>query len=441
MGELIFYMEPLMYLVIGTLLSAILGCLPALHIYNIAGILIILWAKISWMGGENFIALCAGLVVGYSIVSTVPAIFLGAPDEAAMFMVMPGQKYLMQGRGYEASIITGIGGLGAAFAMLLLTPFLPIIVRTVRTVFSPHMGWILTTILFYIIMSEFPKGGDRGKPLQKFLDGWGSIFAGLFTLFISGFLGMILIYKPFVNTEFAFQNIMPAFVGLYAVPWVVLNLMSRGNIPKQHIAKSTNLNWELVTRGTGAGMLGGMFAAIFPVVTGGIGGLFAGHATAQRDERLFVMSQGVSKFAYYVGAFLLFFIPGAALTRGGMAWMISSIYMPYGNEPYYRLLGFIAISAAISFFMLILFSKLMIKFIHSYNYRVVNWITLIFILTVVMSITGYWGLIVMIVCTGIGLIPVMYSSRRMNCMGVLLIPITFNMLGIGPKIAAIMGLV
>ncbi|PLX15287.1 MAG: hypothetical protein C0601_13300 [Candidatus Muiribacterium halophilum] len=436
------YSMPLLYLLVGTLASAFLSCLPALHIYNVAGFLIILWAKVNgFTTPENFLGLVTGLVVGYSIVNTVPSIFLGAPDEAAMFMVMPGQKYLMQGRGFEAAVMTGIGGLGAAFAMLLLAPILPTIVAVVRKVLQPHMGWILATIVVYIIMSEFPKGGDRGTVWEKFRDGWKSIVAGLFTLFLSGFLGFIMIYKPLVPIEFAFQNIMPAFVGLYAVPWVIMNIVSRGNIPKQHIADSTNMNWELITRGTGAGMLGGMFAAIFPIVTGGIGGLFAGHATAQRDERLFVMSQGVSKFAYYVGAFFLLFIPGSGLTRGGMAWMISSFYKPYGVEPYFRMLGFIAISAGLAFILLLVLSKLTIKFIQIYDYRLVSWITLIFITVIVLSITQIPGLIIMTVCAAIGLIPVVFHSRRMNCMGILLIPITCNMLGFGPAIASFLGLI
>ncbi|MGM0606906.1 MAG: tripartite tricarboxylate transporter permease [Candidatus Muiribacteriota bacterium] len=438
-------MEPLLtglfFLIIGTLFSAFISCLPALHIYNVAGLLIILWTKISVIGAENFIALVTGLVVGYSIINNVPSIFLGAPDEAAMFMVLPGQKYLMQGRGFEAAVLTGIGGLGAAFAMLLISPFLPLIVSTVRTVLQSHMGGILAVVLTYIIVSEFPKGGDRGTVFQKFINGWKSMSAGFFTLCLAGLLGFVMIYKPMVPEEYAFQNLMPAFVGLYAVPWVITNIISNTSIPRQHIAKSINMNWELVSRGTGAGMLGGMFAAIFPIVTGGIGGLFAGHATAQRDERLFVMSQGVSKFAYYVGAFLLMFIPNSPLVRGGMAWMTSSIYRPFGIEPYYRILGYIGISAAIAFVLMLFLSKVTIKFIQLYDYRNVSYLTLTIITLIVLGITGWYGIAIMIVCTGIGLIPVMFHSRRMNCMGILLVPITCNMLGCGPAIAGFLGLI
>ena len=53
---------------------------------------------------------------------------------------------------------------------------------------------------------------------------------------------------------------------------------------------------------------------------------------------------------------------------------------------------------------------------------------------------GFPGIAVMLVSTGIGMIPVFFHSRRMNCMGVLLIPVMLNMSGHGPIIAHWMGL-
>ncbi len=44
------------------------------------------------------------------------------------------------------------------------------------------------------------------------------------------------------------------------------------------------------------------------------------------------------------------------------------------------------------------------------------------------------------VSTGIGLIPVLIGGRRMNCLGVLLLPLTLNMIGIGPMVAQWLGL-
>ena len=51
------------------------------------------------------------------------------------------------------------------------------------------------------------------------------------------------------------------------------------------------------------------------------------------------------------------------------------------------------------------------------------------------------GLLIAIPATAIGLIPSLFGSRRMNCLGVLLIPITLNMAGIGASIAHGLGLI
>jgi TctA family transporter len=58
----------------------------------------------------------------------------------------------------------------------------------------------------------------------------------------------------------------------------------------------------------------------------------------------------------------------------------------------------------------------------------------------VVGITGVKGLLVCAVATGIGMIPVLWGSRRMNAMGVLLLPIALNMTGAGDRIAAYLGL-
>ena len=428
---------------IGTLSSALLSCLPALHIYNVVGILLLFAMSLEEvLPGPALAAFLMSMVVGYSFLNTIPSIFLGAPDESAIFITLPGNRYLMQGKGFEAALLTGIGSLGAVAFLTLLVPFAPLFFPLVRRVLTPHLFWILAAVLFFLIMSEWPKGGQRGKtPWHRLWDGWKNLLAGLATLLLSGLLGFAILYKPIMPIEYAFQNIMPAFVGLFAIPWILQNLLSKGEPPKQHIGESLDITLPLALRGIGAGSLGGLFAAVFPIVTGGIGGLIAGHATGQRDDRLFIISQGASKVVYYVGAFMLLFVPGLSLTRGGMAWMLSGFYRPLGWESYYMIMATIVFSGVLSFFLLLLFSQWAIRLIEKINWRTASWITLFFVLFVVWYITGLAGIALMTVASGIGMIPVFFHSRRSNCMGVLLIPITLNMAGLGPTVAHWLGLV
>ena len=426
----------------GTVLAAFLSCVPALHIYNVAGLLIVLAVRFEGVvPGEVLALFMLGLVVGYAVLNTIPSIFFGAPDDSTIFVVMPGQKYLMQQRGFEASVLTGVGALGGLVVLLLLAPFAPRVFPIVRAVVGPHLHWILGGVSLFMLMSEWPKGSDRGSTgLAKFLDAWRSLGAGLLTFLLSGILGFVLFYSNLVPVEMAFQNLLPAFVGLFAIPWVLQNMLSRVQIPRQTVGRSVDLSPAMVARGVGAGALGGLFAAFFPAVTGGIGGFLAGHATAQRDDRLFIVSQGASKLVYYVGGFVLFFVPGLHLTRGGMASMLSVLYTPHTPEIYWVAIGATLLSGALAFGLLLWLSRGAIWLVSRVETRWISAGTLAVLVGVVLGFTGWGGLLVATVATGIGLLPVLWGSRRMNCMGVLLVPLTLSLVGLGPVVAGWLGL-
>ncbi len=430
------------YAVMGALAASILACIPALHIYNVVGLLLMLGAGASdLLGPEELSALMLGLITGYAMLNTIPSVFLSVPDDSTIFVVLPGQKYLLQGRGWEAALLAGVGGLGGVAFLVLLTPVAPNVLSTARAILQPHLGWILAAITLFMLLSEWPKGADRrATAWGRLAEAWTSLAAGLLTFLLSGLLGFVLLYRSLVPVERAYQNLMPAFVGLFAIPWLLGNIVSRVRIPQQHIATSVDADWSLISRGVLAGAAGGLFAAFFPVVTGGIGGLIAGHATAQRDDRLFLISQGAAKVVYYVGGFLLFFIPGLHLTRGGMAWMLSGVYTPYTPATYYRATTAILLSGVVSFLLLLPLTRMVIQLIERVDYVRISLATLFVLLTLVALGTGPGGLLIAAVATGIGLIPVLWGARRVNCMGVLLLPITLNLAGVGGEIAGWVGL-
>ncbi len=431
---------------IGTVVACFLAVLPGLHIYSIVGLFAMLLHSIQgWELAsmpEVYLPLMIGLVTGWSILNTIPSVLLGAPDESAMFTVLPGQRYLMTGRGYEGVMMIGAGNLTGIFILIFaIGPLAPKYLPVIRSVLDPHMHWILWIIITFILMTEWPKGGNRGPAgWRKFFDAWSTLSAGLLTFILSGLLGFLLFYRAPVPIHRAFQNITPAFVGLFAIPWCLLNAINGVEVPKQIVNNTLNINGDLLLRGSIAGGIGGGFAAFFPVVTGGIGGLLAGHATAQRDERVFMISQGVSKVVYYAGALLFFFVPGLYLTRGGGAWIIKGLYTPRTIGDYFLALGSIALSGAISFLLISPLTRGMIKLIEKMNYRYLSTFSLFIIIGLVFFITDWIGLVIMAVGTGIGLIPILFGSRRLNCLGIILLPIACNLSGVGLAIATFLGL-
>jgi len=427
----------------GVLVAAVLSPVPALHIYNVAGFVILAANALGdVLPPEHVAMLFLGMITGYAMLNAIPSIFLSAPDDSTVFIVLPGQKYLLQRRGYEAAVLSGVGGIGGIAVLALLTPVASSVLPALRAVLQPHLPWILWTVIAYMLLSEWPKGSDRAPAgWRRWWEGWKSLAAGLATFLLSGVLGFILLYRSLVPVRVAYQNLFPAFVGLFAVPWILLNLLSRVELPEQHIGISIDATPGVMLRGTLAGALGGLFAAFFPVVTGGIGGFIAGHATAQRDDRVFIISQGASKVVYYVGGFLLFFVPRFHLTRGGMAWMLSGVWSAHTPRHYYVATVAVVLSGVLSFFLLLLISRLTIRLVGAVHTRWISLGTLAVLLVVVVGMTGWGGLLICAVATGIGLIPVLWGCRRTNCMGVLLLPIGLNMAGVGGMVAGWLGLV
>ena len=107
------YFTVLLAVLTGTAIACVLGLLPGLHIYNVMGVLVLGVLGLAKAGidvpPEVYIPAMTGMVVGWSVVNTIPAVLLGTPDESALFTVLPGQKYLMAGRGFEGTMITAVG--------------------------------------------------------------------------------------------------------------------------------------------------------------------------------------------------------------------------------------------------------------------------------------------------------------------------------------------
>lgn len=437
------YLYLIPYAIAGTLLASTLALVPAMHVYNIAGIFILFTLSVqNLVTGDELAVLLLGMIVGYAMLNTVSAIFLGAPDDSTVFIVLPGQKYLLMSRGFEAAVLSGIGGLGGIGILLLLSPLAPQMVGSLRSILLPHLHWILAVIIAYMLLAEWAKGGDYGATrLARFWNAWKGLGAGILTFALSGTLGLILMYKSPVPIQFAFQNLLPAFVGLFAVPWILENILSGTEIPPQHIASSVDAPPGIIARGIISGALGGLFAAFFPVLTGGIGGYLAGHATAQRDDRVFIISQGASKFLYYVGAFVLFFLPVARITKGGMAGMLATIYTPQGSGLYFLVVALVALCGVLSFFLLLGYARVAVWLVSRVNYRYISAATLVLMSALVFAFTGIAGIAVMVIATPIGALPILWGSRRMNCLGVILVPITLNLAGLGPDVAHWAGII
>jgi len=420
------------FVLMGAVIGSALSMLPGLHVYNVIGFFLLFYFTASFVLDPMLMVLMLiGMLVSYAFVFTIPSIYFSAPDDSTMFVLMPSLRYLKEGRGHEAVVLIATGALTGLFAIVLFVPLLMGPLSIVWDIVSTHLHWIIGAVIAYMLLSEFPKDFGRHKnPLHGLKEGWKTIMAGYLTFFLSSILGIITFNKTIVPANHAFQSLMAPLIGLFATSSIILNLISKYEIPEQNIPKSIDSKPVELLHGAVAGSSGGLFAAFLPAVTAGVGGYMASHGFAQKGDKSFLVSMGASRVVYYVGAIALFFLPVLHLRRGALAMGINLFFTPESIQQFYLVDMGIAIAGIFAFFVVIYASKFLAKRIYKINPKILNLIVLGVVVTLVYFMTSWQGLIIMSVATAIGLIPVLFNSRRSHCLAVILVPIWLNMSGI-----------
>ena len=426
----------------GVVLATILSLIPGLHIYSILGFVVLFIIGIEDIEPLVFSAFTISMLVGYSLGSCISAVYFQTPDDSSVFMVFPSQKYLQDGRAYEAVYLTGLGAVvGAVFSCLLIifgAEFLTLLVALL----TPHSLWIIATAMLFVWLSEWPKhpGGQKTK-IGNLAAAWVQLLMGLFVIIAAGIFGIYLFFSQLVPPERSFQGLAAAFVGLFAMPSLVQNMFSaKKDIPKQHLGKTIEGEVSEIIQGIAGGVIGGSIGMMVPSLTAGVGNTFARHAVAQSGDRSFMFSQGLSRTVYYIGAVLLLFIPGVIIRRGGAALFITMFYVPQTFSELTIIVAIVLITAAVGWFLFSLIAKGVTKSIHRINTRYISLfgMTIMFCLTFYML--GFSGIFIMIVATAIGYIPLVFNTRRIHCISVITIPIMISMAGLTMVVSQLFGI-
>lgn len=425
---------------IGLGLSGLSAIIPGLHPYNLVAVAIFGLQEGWWSFSGDFGAgLGVGVATGYAFFHLAPAVFYQTPDEGAAGLLLPAQKALREGWGLEAVRWSGWGAWGAVLLMLLSAALWPRGWTTLRAVLAPHLGWILLAICAFMLLSEWPWGYERlPTPGQRLRMVWTRLGISMLTFALSGFLGILLLSRNPLQGPLAHQPLIPAFLGLFAVPGLLQGLW--GSRPPSPIAPRERLPLGIWARGMGAGVLGGAFAVIFPGVTAGIGGLLAGHATAQRDERAFLIAQGAARALYVIGSFWLLFLPDASTTRGGLGAMLAPWAGPATPTRYLMVVGATGLAGALAFGLLEPLAQGMRAWSMHPAWRRAYGGALGLILVAVGALGGIPGICALVAATGIGWLPIWSGSRRLNTLGVIVVPLLLRRLGLETVILQRLGL-
>mgnify|MGYP000433418180 CR=1 FL=1 len=422
----------------GVMVSLMVSSCPGMHVYNILGLVSLLAFNGSFPETLSVAVMpfIIGLIAGYVILSSVGLILLSVPDESFLLTVMPSQRFVIYGRGEESVFWMGLGSaIGAIIIFVLFGCFGRIVFSPMKAVLTPHFHWMLWAVIIYMFISEWSGDAEIEQGgVISLLKSFRKTGVGILVFLLSGWFGFVMFYKSPLSVDTAFQNMAPVFSGLFAFPSLLLNIISKVQIPQQRKVLFIKKDYVSLIKGSIAGLGGGVFSAFMPVVTGGIGGLLAGSVFDVREKNAFIVSQGVVRMIYYAGGFMFFFVPGINMSRGGAAWIYKLWGIPKQPTDLWMAVSYLALASSFAVILLFPLSRSMMRTIQTSGIKKFSMLGIVIICILIVILTGIKGLAVTFAATCVGLVPLICGGRRINLLGFLLLPMACKMSGIADNI-------
>jgi putative membrane protein len=382
--------------ILGIAFGLIAGLVPGVHINLISSLVLAGSGLIlDYFAPKELAVFIVAMGITHAFVEVVPSIFLGAPDDTTALVMLPGHKMLHEGLGYDAVRFATIGAFGCLLSTLALFPVLimafPALFRTIK----PAIGWLLVGLVIVLIVKE-----------KK--DWW----KALIVFSLAGLLGFVVLKKLTLE-----QPLLPMLSGLFGASSLALSLFERTKIPVQ-IGRFARLDKKEGIKGILGGLVGGTLVTLFP-------GLGPGHAGAlataifRSTGRTYLVLVGGLHTADFLASITTLVALGKA-RNGAIAALEQLMHVTAGDL---WLLGITALIAGlIAAGLALVCAKGFSEIIERVNYPLLSSSVLVFLAVLVALISGWKGLIVLIVSLLIGLLAPWLKVSRAHAMGCLLVP-------------------
>jgi len=290
------------------------------------------------------------------------------------------------------------------------------------------MLWVLIAISLLMIMTE--KGRIEIFEKHGKIPSIVGIFFAASLFFLSGLFGLA-ISNISLNSPIGLSSpvLFPALAGLFGTPTLLTSLLTKPKIPKQRIEqpkfdrKAKKASVLSIVTGSFAGIL----VSIISGITSATGTIIAMSTRAESNKRQTIITLAAvnTACAFFVIAVLFIILRARSGVTLAVADLITVEEWTAFSMPTTLIYLLIAVlfSGTLSYFLVLKIGKIFAKHFANVPYTLLIKFAIAMIATLVLLFTGITGLLILIIATFIGLIPIHWGVRRSHCMGVLLIPV------------------
>jgi len=387
--------------VMGIFIGLVTGLTPGIHINTAVAILLITKSFLPFSNQGVAVVIMVAAIT-HTFLDIIPAIFTGIPEEDTAIAIFPAHEMVLEGRGIEAASTS-------AFSSLLSLLFAIPIFLVFLYVFP---GWISKLIPFVLIgTSAVIILMQRKEVFEGSLSVWRKRLYAFLVFASSGFLGCVAIeHSGLAELTPASSVLLPLLTGLFGAPTLIWSAVSSPKIPEQKIVSALPDLKAVVS-----GIVSGTFVSLFPGVSSGVATAIASSWATKRETYISALSSANTANALLCLAVLL----AAGKSRSGAAEALSKLALEFRLD---FILIFVATGLA-ACILTLASSIVAAKFISSIKFHILSRAMLLFLLLLVYSLTGSFGIIIFSIAVCIGLGAVMLGVKRMCCMGCLIVPI------------------
>ncbi len=386
---------------LGTAAGIVTGLVPGIHV-NTAAPLSLAIASSCAVGPLAACTFICSMSLTHTFIDFIPSTLLGIPEEDTAVSVLPAHNMVHQGRGLEAIRLSGVSSLFAVCVLVTLSWPVAKALAALYPVVRALIPAILTALLIMMVYSH--------RAPKKML-----MAAGICA--ISGAFGMVVLSSPWLCKD----PLFPVFSGMFGVSTLLASASTTHHIPEQDQDSGIRMERPQLVRSLALGTLSGSFVALVPGIGASQAALISLFGSKESHDRAYIATCCSINTANALFALMALRMFGVA--RNGALVHVRSILGELTAGEYGVLAASMCLSAGIAYPALLALSRLLLPVLQRVRYRTVSAAGILIQGGLVWALTGRMGVLLCLVATCVGLMPITAGVHRSTVMSFLMIPV------------------
>ncbi|MDD3178399.1 MAG: tripartite tricarboxylate transporter permease [Candidatus ainarchaeum sp.] len=382
-------------IIVGVLLGTFIGFFPNIHINLLAYV----FSIINLIYSPDSFYFFLSFSISQLISSYLPTTFFGIPNESTVLSLFPSQRLNLKGESKLAIYLCLFGSfLGCLFSILIL-PFLGIIFSLLKDFnFIIYFSIILSLFLFILSQSK----------IKDML----IVFS---IIIFSGSLGIFTLkYNLFFR-----EPLFVCITCLFAFPYLISSIFNKHRGVFQSFSK-VNLDYNKYILPGLIGSISSFLIILIPSFSSSQAAAIISSIKKKINEKVYlIIFSSISISALIFSYFLAINFNKPRL--GYIAILLSANVLPVSFN-YFIFSIVILISSLLSSFIIFSLINFILKIINHLNLYRINIFFFIFILFILIFVSGFNSIFLIIISTLIGFIPLRFNKSRLFLISYLMIP-------------------